>query len=95
MQKQTEKEMHAGMKKLILHHSHDSAIDADSQEWETETVAIETEQVSADASPTIQTFGVKTRDHFHRVASGRGAIRVKHLAQGHKVSGSGFEPTSR
>ena len=47
MQKQSEKEMHAGMKKLITHHSHDSAIDADSQEWETETVAIETEQVSS------------------------------------------------
>lgn len=32
---------------LFPHHSHDSAIDADSAEWETETVELECEKVIA------------------------------------------------
>ncbi|XP_022100420.1 disks large homolog 5-like isoform X2 [Acanthaster planci] len=62
MQKQTEKEMHTGMKKLITHHSRDSAIDADSQEWETETVAIETEREDGDVSVLGFDFG-DSKDH--------------------------------
>ena len=30
---------------LLAHHSHDSAIDADSQEWQMEMVALETDMV--------------------------------------------------
>ncbi|XP_038060075.1 disks large homolog 5-like isoform X2 [Patiria miniata] len=62
MQKQSEKDLHTGMKKLITNHSRDSAIDADSQEWETETVAIETEREDGDVSVLGFDFG-DSKDH--------------------------------
>lgn len=45
MEDQLEKE--ARFRQLMAHHSHDSAIDTDSLEWETEVVEFEKDRVSA------------------------------------------------
>ena len=44
MEDQLEKE--ARFRQLMAHHSHDSAIDTDSLEWETEVVEFEKDRVS-------------------------------------------------
>lgn len=60
MESQLEKE--ARFRQLMAHSSHDSAIDTDSMEWETEVVEFERETVSflrvfSARSPDVKTLG--------------------------------------
>lgn len=51
MESQLEKE--ARFCQLMAHSSHDSAIDTDSLEWETEVVEFEKDRVGATRPPTV------------------------------------------
>ena len=51
MEDQLEKE--ARFRQLMAHSSHDSAIDTDSMEWETEVVEFEKQRVRASANHVI------------------------------------------
>ena len=49
-------EEEARFRQLMAHSSHDSAIDTDSMEWETEVVEIEKHRVRSTINPTIPLY---------------------------------------